>query len=63
MKCPRCATPGMWRITQELSEDQAFWCITCNGYLIHQLRNGRLYIEFADWRASAQKEGRKETSN
>ena len=58
MICPRCSTDGMQRMANPLDQDQAFWCTACSGWITHKLKDGRLWIEFADWRSH----GRKETS-
>ena len=56
--CPRCSSSPMQRMTEQMDTDQAFWCTTCSGWITHELRNGRLYIEFADWRSRGRKETR-----
>jgi len=49
----------MQRMTDNLAQDQAFWCTVCNGWITHQLRDGKLWIEFADWRCNGWKENSK----
>lgn len=59
MKCPRCSFEQMQRMTDNLAQDQDFWCTVCNGWITHQLRDGKLWIEFADWRCNGWKENSK----